>query len=334
MTLFGKEVNKEGLKVFWQNLKTSSHKRTLGVLFFAVLVLSIPVTVTLVGQQQDLRQRAFEPPPTCQNLKGGSCGNSVQCCEGLVCQPHSNASTNGVCVIKSSTSYPPPQPPNKPNSSTNNPLLNNAKKATPTPIPTYNISGKVFYDKDMNSSYGSGDRLYLGQDRGQATVYLYGPVNKITRTSGGRYSFTGIPAGNYEVRLDLPDFYKATSGKCNAVGCRDKTSVNTSVGPSKTNIDFGVIALYRISGKVYIGNTSTGYNGATVKLYDTATNKLYSAVQTDKNGNYDFGKIPAIRWEVRPTVPSGYRNTTLTARNLVLQKDRTDINFGIAKKTN
>lgn len=379
MKLFGRGINKESINTFWQNLRTSSHKRTLGILAFALLILSVPLTITLLGQQQDVRQRAssnenafnfyvsalngganevFGRPVEIKatNQYGGVTGVYTSISSpaklSLVAGPYtfkatapsgyySSPSSYSTSVYrdyqqatfriyKNSSSNPTPTPQNStfPTSSPSSP----STKATPTPIPTYSISGKVFFDKDVNSLYGSSDRLYLGQDRGQATVYLYGPVSKITTTSGGNYSFTGIPAGNYEVRLDLPDFYKATSGTCNTLGCRDKTSINTTVGPSKSSIDFGVIALYRISGKVYVGSTASGYNSATVKLYDTVTGKLYSTVHTDKNGNYDFGKIPAVQWKVELSTPSNYSGITSTSRTFILQKDRIDIDFGIAKK--
>lgn len=44
-----------------KNSHSLPYKKTLGILTFALVVLSIPITVLLVGQQQDLRQRAEYP---------------------------------------------------------------------------------------------------------------------------------------------------------------------------------------------------------------------------------------------------------------------------------
>src|SRR3989344_2767877 len=57
------------MKDFMERLKAgfnfvfSSYKRTAAVLFFAGPVLSIPITISLLGQQQDIRQRAAEGAP-------------------------------------------------------------------------------------------------------------------------------------------------------------------------------------------------------------------------------------------------------------------------------
>src|SRR3989344_1887005 len=57
----------------------SSYKRTAAILFIGALTLAIPITITLVGQQQDIRQRAS----TSDNVISGTVfldnnGNGVQ----------------------------------------------------------------------------------------------------------------------------------------------------------------------------------------------------------------------------------------------------------------
>ena len=42
----------------------SSYKRTAAILFIGALTLSIPITIVLVREQQDMRQQASEPSPT------------------------------------------------------------------------------------------------------------------------------------------------------------------------------------------------------------------------------------------------------------------------------
>ncbi len=68
----------------------STYKRTAGIAFVIVLILAVPITIALLGRQQDIRQRAQEvvvecvdcaaPPAGC-NYVGGSC----QSCGTVVC---------------------------------------------------------------------------------------------------------------------------------------------------------------------------------------------------------------------------------------------------------
>lgn len=77
----------------------SSYKRTAAILFIAALTLAIPITVSLLGQQQDIRQRAEEV--TCQNdtecpiddlCKEGGC---VLVSKGIPCGTFGDADGNG-----------------------------------------------------------------------------------------------------------------------------------------------------------------------------------------------------------------------------------------------
>jgi hypothetical protein len=64
------------MKNFIQRVFFPSYKRTISVLVILILVLSVPITLRLVGQQQDLRQRAAEVCLT----EDGSCG-ALSCAE-------------------------------------------------------------------------------------------------------------------------------------------------------------------------------------------------------------------------------------------------------------
>lgn len=180
---------------YLHNLKNSSHKRTWGVLVFALLLLSIPLTLTLTQQSQDVRQRASGPTKnSCDNLTLNECLGLRNIC--------SWSSSENKCVSKAENNI---------NSS------------------TYSISGQI----------NTGNSLYLG-DNGQAIIYLYGPVNKITKTTNSNYAFSGLPAGNYEVRLKIPSNYKATNGTCNDSSCTDKVSLSTNIGPSISTLNFQI----------------------------------------------------------------------------------------------
>lgn len=181
------------MKGFFENLRTSSHKRTWGVLFFALVILSIPLTLNLVNERQDLRQQAASTNQSaCTNLPLNECLRYHNIC--------SWDGTTNKCGVKAEQQI--------------------------TSQAAYEISGRV--------SMTNGPYLE------QAIVYLYGPVNKIVTTSNGRYSFNGIPEGNYEVRLKVPDTYKAIDGTCNDSPCMDKTSLNAAIGPSQTSVNFTI----------------------------------------------------------------------------------------------
>ncbi len=58
----------------------STYRKTTGIAFAAILIIAIPVTLGLLGQQQDLRQRAAEvanPHP--------ACGTDADCQVGFAC---------------------------------------------------------------------------------------------------------------------------------------------------------------------------------------------------------------------------------------------------------
>lgn len=47
----------------------STYKRTAGIAFTAILILAIPITLTLLSRQQDIRQRAVTPEDdVCETL--------------------------------------------------------------------------------------------------------------------------------------------------------------------------------------------------------------------------------------------------------------------------
>ena len=67
-----------------KNVLFSSYRRTATVLVIAVLTLAIPVTITLLGQQQDIRQRAAPTDIGCprQEVSDGSTNSCETACIG------------------------------------------------------------------------------------------------------------------------------------------------------------------------------------------------------------------------------------------------------------
>src|SRR3990167_4263042 len=94
------------------NFVFSSYKRTAAVLFFAGLVLAIPITISLLSQQQDIRQRAAEGAPCVITNTGpftdtGAGGSSIDsgtprqgsCATGEICVPNADSGGGSTSVI-------------------------------------------------------------------------------------------------------------------------------------------------------------------------------------------------------------------------------------------
>lgn len=80
------------------------------------------------------------------------------------------------------------------------------------PVRCVSIGAIVCEDVNLNDSIDAADQRLAGM-----TVYLYdcadtlNPIATTTSDSLGRYSFTGLPAGNYRVRFELPAGYRPVS---------------------------------------------------------------------------------------------------------------------------
>jgi hypothetical protein len=117
--------------------------------------------------------------------------------------------------------------------------------APPPPPPRYNITGYVWVDRngDGGSGRDSGEPYYTGS----LTVRLYnssGTQIATTNTNAGTdgpYAFYDNLAGTYSVRITPPSGYISTNGTSRAV----------TLGPDESGNNFGIVAVYDISGRIF-----------------------------------------------------------------------------------
>ncbi|HEX3557099.1 MAG TPA: SdrD B-like domain-containing protein [Thermoanaerobaculia bacterium] len=217
---------------------------------------------------------------------------------------------------------------------------------------------------DCGTTSSVGDRVWSDtngngvQDAGEAgingvTVQLLdggGNVVGTTTTAGdGNYTFAGLVAGTYSVRVvtgSLPAGVTPTFD-LDGVATPNVATFNLTANTNRTDVDFG----YRTNGSVgdrlwFDANANgvqdageTGINGATVQLLDGGGNVLASAT-TAGDGNYTFSNLLPGTYSVRvvtSTLPAGLApsfdldgiaTANIATFTLASGANRTDVDFG------
>lgn len=157
------------------------------------------------------------------------------------------------------------------------------------------IDGFVWVDPDMNWVQEDGEAGLPG-----VTIFLvnaYAPEQPITAVSNaeGYYRFEGLPAGSYDMWVDLttlPAGYEAADG--------GESGADLETGTSEARVPFPVQAWGNssISGFVWLelGNygvydsNESGFNGLTVELLD-ARGDVVDSVTLGADGVYHFGDL-------------------------------------------
>ena len=161
----------------------------------------------------------------------------------------------------------------------------------------HRLAGKVYYDANESSSFDNGEDPFK-----DITVELVGADGSVVATTktdvDGNYSFTGLDAGTYTVKVtkagdiaDLTQTEDPDGTKDNASGAIALNADN----PVRENINFGYIKKHAISGTVYLDQNrdkmkDTGdidLSGVTVNLLGKDGN-VVATTTTDANGNYSF----------------------------------------------
>jgi len=167
----------------------------------------------------------------------------------------------------------------------------------------YSISGHVIYDLD-----GSGTKNnYEGYVPNGWAVQLWkdGAQTSQTTTSNGAYTFSNLPAGNYEVRSILQTGWVNTVP---ASGIRTYSSLSTD----QANQDFGACGSQSIAGMKFHdldgdGTKDTGepgLEGWTIKLKKDGTQ--IASTLTAAGGAYSFSGLAPGSYTVEETVQSGW----------------------------
>lgn len=230
--------------------------------------------------------------------------------------------------------------------------LNNNKASTTITV-KHRLSGKVYFDKNDSSSYTTGEEGFNG-----VTVNLVNEAGTVVATTttdaDGNYSFTGLNAGAYTVKVvkdgqlaNLTQTEDPDGTKDNASGA---ITLNTD-NPVRENVNFGYVTKHAISGNIYLDEnrdkTKNGddvnLSGVTVTLVDGSGN-VVATTTTDASGNYNFPGLADGTYTVKVDTtgklagleqtedPSGAKNSQSTPITFTRDDpDVTNVNFGYAK---
>ncbi len=192
----------------------------------------------------------------------------------------------------------------------------------------YDLAGTVYEDANNNSDFDnedtfSGIEVYLLDSNGNV-------VATTTTDADGSYLFKYVEGGaDYTVTTNSPEGdYLANE---NAGGFHIY-----NLDTCYSEIDFGFVPLYDLSGTVYedANNNSdndgeTGFGGIVVNLLDGSGNVVASTT-TDSNGNYLFeNQLPGDYTVVVVSGPDGYTATeNAGGASVNLTSDITGIDFG------
>jgi protocatechuate 3,4-dioxygenase beta subunit len=155
-------------------------------------------------------------------------------------------------------------------------------------------------------------------------VWLPGQTVKLTDSTGkvttattdelGRYSFTGLKPGKYQIDEVQPAGYFDSTDYVGTAGgslARTDTIIVTWLGSgvNGTGYDFSENIPASLSGQVYAVPGKVMLSGVTVSLLDS-TGKVVQTKQTSASGQYSFTGLDAGTYRVDEIQPAGYYDFT------------------------
>ena len=216
----------------------------------------------------------------------------------------------------------------------------------------HRLSGNVYYDANESSSFDNGEDPFK-----DITVELIGADGSVVATTktdaDGNYSFTGLDAGTYTVKVTKAGEIAELTQTEDPDGTKDNASGAITLNadnPVRENVNFGYIKKHAISGNVYLDQNrdktkNTGdidLSGVTVKLLDKDGN-VVGTTTTDKDGNYSFtglndgtytvqvDKTGPLADKEQTEDPSGKTDSRSQAITFTrTDPDVTNVNFGYA----
>ena len=217
----------------------------------------------------------------------------------------------------------------------------------------HRLSGKVYYDANESSSFDNGEDPFK-----DITVELLGADGNVVATTktdaDGNYSFTGLDAGTYTVKVTKAGDIAELTQTEDPDGTKDNASGAITLNadnPVRENVNFGYIKKHAISGNVYLDQNrdktkNTGdidLSGVTVNLLDNDGN-VVGTTTTDKDGNYSFtglndgtytvqvDKTGPLADKEQTEDPSGKTDSRSQAITFTrTDPDVTNVNFGYAE---
>lgn len=200
---------------------------------------------------------------------------------------------------------------------------------TITSVPLGSIGDRVWKDTDADGIQDAGEvgvagvTLVLLNSAGQ-------PIATTTTDAFGNYKFSGLPAGNYSVRITPPANYslsaKTQGTDTNLDSDFDQVTYTTgtvtlAAGQNRTDIDaglkFGQPLPASVGDRVWLDNNADGVQDAgepgvsnvLVTLYNSS-NTAVRYTYTDVNGNYLFTDVAPGAYTVGFSLPPAFVFTT------------------------
>ncbi len=199
-------------------------------------------------------------------------------------------------------------------------------------VPLFTISGAIFEDKNEDGKRGNGDSVEPG-----VTIVLSGTATGSAVTdNSGNFSFPNLFAGTYTITYTLPAKKKSTTTNTQTITFAPPSTAGTAGGTPAKTVEFGMVTLYNVTGKVFIDLNKNGLLDPSEPLYQGATVTLTKTTPvtktTDVSGGYLFADQASGDYTIRVDTPTGYRSTTANSLNFPLSTDKT-VNFGIVEST-
>jgi len=204
------------------------------------------------------------------------------------------------------------------------------------------ISGYVWDDLNANGAKDGSESNYLNR----AQVYLdlnndghleSGEPSVRSRTNGN-YTFTGVAAGTYRVRINPPAGYRRTYPL-------PTFSWNTGIiaGGHAGGKRFGITQKVKIAGVVFNDGNGNGTKdsgeGGRAGFFiwiDTDQDGLFDtgerSTSSDANGNFVFDNLAAGTHNVTIANKSGFRRTTAGVVGVTLSNGQTRTNLAFGEK--
>jgi len=182
-----------------------------------------------------------------------------------------------------------------------------------------NISGKVFNDKNGNGVFDGKDTRLKGIQLfidGNGNGKLDTGERSVRSTGSGLYTIPDLKAGIYKVRVSTPPagFRLTKPG--------GSYTVNLATGVDATGKNWGYTPLTIIPGNVFSDANGNGVQDVGEKALafwrvfsdvngdGVFSNKTDRGVMTDAAGKFSMEILPAGKWVIYASVPTGYVATT------------------------
>jgi len=163
------------------------------------------------------------------------------------------------------------------------------------------LSGRVYAEPNQDPIAGVTVKLLNGAGTVVATT---------TTNSAGRYAFTNLEAGTYQVvevqpdgYLDWTDYVGSAGGTLS--GTDSIVGIAIASGVSATDYDFSENLPASVSGRVYAEPDENPIANVTVKLLN-ATGTVVATTTTDTAGKYAFTNLNPGTYQVTEVQPAGY----------------------------